>query len=94
MGAKIKISKKRNYFGEQIADINVKSSKLSGSKISPEIVPSIIDELPILFVAASFAKGESFFPNLSELKIKESDRLSAMYLNLKKCGVNCLINKN
>jgi len=94
MGAKIKISKKRNYFGEQIADINVKSSKLSGIKISPEIVPSIIDELPILFVAASFAKGESFFPNLSELKIKESDRLSAMYLNLKKCGVNCLINKN
>ena len=46
-----------------------------------------------MFVAASFAKGESF-PNLSELKIKESDRLSAMYLNLKKCGVNCLINKN
>ena len=46
------------------------------------------------FIAAAFAKGNTFFPNLSELKIKESNRLQTMYENLKKCGVDCILKTN
>ena len=94
MGAKIKIFNTKQYYGEIVSDINVKSSKLRSINISPSDIPAIIDELPILFIAAAFAKGNSFFPNLSELKIKESNRLQTMYENLKKCGVNCILKTN
>ena len=94
MGAKIKIFNTKQYYGEIVSDINVKSSKLRSIKISPNDIPAIIDELPILFIAASFAKGNSYFPNLSELKIKESNRLQTMYENLKKCGINCILKTN
>ena len=94
MGAKIKIFNTKKYYGEIVSDINVKSSKLRSIKIRPNDIPAIIDELPILFIAAAFAKGKTFFPNLSELKIKESNRLQVMYENLKKCGINCILNTN
>ena len=88
MGAKIQIKNKKIKFGESVGDIEVKSSMLRGVSLSAEIIPSIIDEIPILMVAAAFADGKSYFPNLDELKIKESDRLAAMEINLKKVGVS------
>ena len=88
MGANIQIKNKKIKFGESVGDIEVKSSMLRGVSLSAEIIPSIIDEIPILMVAAAFADGKSYFPNLNELKIKESDRLAAMEINLKKVGVS------
>ena len=88
MGASIQIKNKKIKFGESVGDIEVKSSMLRGVRLSAEIIPSIIDEIPILMVAAAFADGKSYFPSLDELKIKESDRLAAMEINLKKFGVS------
>jgi 3-phosphoshikimate 1-carboxyvinyltransferase len=88
MGGSIIIKDKKKRYGEETGTIQVKSSSLKGININKEIIPNIIDEVPILMVAASFASGETFFPNLEELIIKESDRLSVMENNLKKVGIN------
>ena len=87
MGGFIKIKNKKKQHGEIVGTIQIKSSLLKGIKINKEIIPNIIDEVPILMIAASFASGETFFPNLEELRIKESDRLLAMESNLKKIGI-------
>ncbi len=87
MGGFIKITNKKKQHGEIVGTIQIKSSLLKGIKINKEIIPNIIDEVPILMIAASFASGETFFPNLEELRIKESDRLLAMENNLKKIGI-------
>lgn len=87
MGGSIKILNKKKKYGEIVGTIQAKSSLLKGIKINKEIIPNIIDEVPILMIAASFANGETFFPNLEELRIKESDRLLAMENNLKKTGI-------
>jgi len=87
MGGLIKILNKKKQYGEMTGTIQVKSSLLRGVKINKKIIPNIIDEVPILMIAASFANSETFFPNLEELKIKESDRLLAMENNLKKIGI-------
>ena len=87
MGGFIKITNKKKQHGEIVGTIQIKSSLLKGIKINKEIIPNIIDEVPILMIAASFASGETFFPNLEELRIKESDRLLAMESNLKKIGI-------
>jgi len=88
MGASIVIKDKKKRYGEETGTIQVKSSSLKGININKEIIPNIIDEVPILMIAASFATGKTFFPNLEELTIKESDRLSVMENNLKKVGAN------
>ena len=87
MGGFIRIVNKKKQHGETVGTIKIKSSLLRGIKINKEIIPNIIDEVPILMIAASFASGETFFPNLEELRIKESDRLLAMENNLKKIGI-------
>lgn len=87
MGANISFINERIEAGDKVADIVVKSSKLKGVVVPPERAPSMIDEYPILSIAASFAEGETFMQNLSELRVKESDRLSAIANGLKLCGV-------
>ncbi len=87
MGATINIKNKKIRYGEVTGTIQVQSSSLQGIKIDKSIIPNIIDEVPILMVAASFAKGETFFPNLDELRIKESDRLAVMERSLTQAGV-------
>ena len=87
MGGFIKIVNKKKQHGETVGTIQIKSSLLKGIKVNKKIIPNIIDEVPILMIAASFANGETFFPNLEELRIKESDRLLAMENNLKKIGI-------
>ena len=87
MDAKIKITNKRKLNGEDIGDIEVSSSKLKGVNFTGKISPRMIDEYPIVFVAASFASGTSIFKGLGELKVKESNRLKVMYETLKSLGV-------
>ena len=89
MGAKIKLFNNRRNNNENICDIEVISSDLNGCELGPEYADLMIDEYPILSIAASFAKSPSVFRGLKELRVKESDRLKLILLNLQNCGVNC-----
>jgi len=94
MNANFKVENKKIINEEIIGDISVSSSKLISAKIDKKIVPRLIDELPVLFVAASFARGTSVFSGLEELKFKESNRLGSMAKALSDAGVNVKIKKN
>lgn len=87
MGAKLETINERESAGEIVADISASSSPLNAVDVEEAIAPSMIDEYPILAVAAAFAKGESRMRGLSELRVKESDRLSAIIHGLNACGV-------
>ena len=89
MGAKIKLFNKRTNNDESICDIEVVSSNLNGCDLGPEFADLMIDEYPILAIAASFADSPSVFRGLKELRVKESDRLNLILKNLQNCGVNC-----
>ena len=90
MGADIRITNYQlpitNY--EPMGDLLVKSSSLKGTIVKKEEIPSLIDELPILMVAACFAIGKSVFEGVEELRIKETDRIISMSENLKKMGAD------
>ncbi|RUV49141.1 3-phosphoshikimate 1-carboxyvinyltransferase, partial [Mesorhizobium sp. M7A.F.Ca.MR.228.00.0.0] len=89
MGGNIDILNPRNAGGEDVADLRVRYSELKGVIVPPERAPSMIDEYPVLAVAASFAEGETLMQGLEELRVKESDRLSAVANGLKLNGVDC-----
>ncbi|WP_292662072.1 3-phosphoshikimate 1-carboxyvinyltransferase, partial [Mesorhizobium sp.] len=89
MGGSIEILNPRNAGGEDVADLRVRYSELKGVIVPPERAPSMIDEYPVLAVAASFAEGETLMQGLEELRVKESDRLSAVANGLKLNGVDC-----
>ncbi|OLY46421.1 3-phosphoshikimate 1-carboxyvinyltransferase [Bartonella apis] len=89
MGADISFENKRQTGGEEVADIHVRSSQLKGVKVPKERAPSMIDEYPVLAVAAAFAEGKTIMEGLAELRVKESDRLAAVANGLKKNGVDC-----
>jgi 3-phosphoshikimate 1-carboxyvinyltransferase len=89
MGASIDLLNPRNAGGEDVADLRVRSSQLKGVSVPAERAPSMIDEYPVLAVAASFAEGETQMQGLEELRVKESDRLSAVANGLKANGVDC-----
>ena len=90
MGARIKVTscKSQAVSYEPMGDIIVKNSKLKGTIIREEEIPSLIDELPILMVAASLASGKSIFRGPEELRVKETDRIRSMSENLKKMGAD------
>ena len=88
MGASIKISNKKIICNEEVGDIHVLSSKLKGVIVPEAIISNIIDEIPILSIAAIFAKGNTIIKNASELKVKESDRLNAISEGLTKLKIN------
>ena len=77
MNGDIQILNKRNQCNEEVADIRVRSSKLKGIEVPTWVIPNIIDEIPILSVAASFADGKTSIKDAKELRVKESDRLQA-----------------
>jgi len=77
MNAHIKIVNKRKTCNEMCGDLIIESSDLEGIEVPDHIIPNIIDEIPILSIAACFADGETVIKNASELKVKESDRLKA-----------------
>ena len=89
MGGKIKLINNRRNNNENVCDIEVISSDLHGCELGPEFADLMIDEYPILSIAASFAKSPSVFRGLKELRVKESDRLKLILLNLQNCGVDC-----
>ena len=91
MGAKINLINNRYNNNENICDIEVMSSDLYGCELGKEFADLMIDEYPILAVAAAFARSPSIFRGLKELKVKESDRLKLILLNLQNCGVKCKI---
>jgi 3-phosphoshikimate 1-carboxyvinyltransferase len=87
MGGSIAIQNRRGQAGELVGDIRVKASRLKGVSVPASRAPSMIDEYPILAVAAAFAEGETVMQGLAELRVKESDRLGAMARGLAACGV-------
>jgi 3-phosphoshikimate 1-carboxyvinyltransferase len=88
MGADIAIENQRESGGEKIGDLRVKHSPLTGVEVPPERAPAMIDEYPILAIAAAFASGCTTMRGLEELRVKESDRLSAIVDGLRENGVS------
>ncbi len=88
MGGNIKIISKRKIHNELIVDLKINQNKILNSTIlKPEDIPLQIDEIPVLSIAASFAKGLTIFKGLKELTVKESNRLLLIHENLKRIGV-------
>lgn len=77
--------------GEPVGDIIVKSSRLVATKVSKREIPFLIDEIPILMVAACHAKGQTIFEGISELRVKETDRIRSMSENLRKMGAQIFV---
>ncbi|MEM1197506.1 MAG: 3-phosphoshikimate 1-carboxyvinyltransferase [Pseudomonadota bacterium] len=86
MGGSIEELDPREVGGEPVADLRVRHSALSGIEVDPALAPSMIDEFPVLFVAAALADGVTRTSGLEELRVKESDRLSAMAEALTSAG--------
>jgi 3-phosphoshikimate 1-carboxyvinyltransferase len=89
MGASIRLTGERQVGGEPVADLVVEHGALTGIEVPPEVAPSMIDEYPILFVAAALAQGRTVMRGIEELRVKESDRIAVMAAGLKACGVQC-----
>src|SRR5262249_44599937 len=87
MGADIAFANQRQEAGEPVADIRVRASRLTGVTVPAARAPSMIDEYPVLAVAAGGADGRTVMQGLSELRVKESDRLAAIAKGLRACGV-------
>lgn len=89
MGADIEVLNARNAGGEDVADLRVRHSELKGIEVPADRAPSMIDEYPVLSVAAAFAEGTTTMTGLDELRVKESDRLAAVARGLELNGVDC-----
>lgn len=87
MGADITVSNYQDDI-EPVCDLTVRSSKLHGTVIGGEVIPRLIDELPVLAVAAAFAEGKTIIRDAQELKVKESNRIAAMVSELSKAGAD------
>ncbi|PMQ02232.1 MAG: 3-phosphoshikimate 1-carboxyvinyltransferase [Dictyoglomus sp. NZ13-RE01] len=85
-GAKIEILREDEWGKEKVGNILVETSEIKGFTVEGEIVPTLIDEVPILAVIATQAKGKSYFRNVEELKVKESDRIKAILENIRRMG--------
>lgn len=88
MGADITLENLRTSAGESVADITVRSSSLHGTTVGGDIIPRLIDELPIIAVAAVFASGTTVIKDAQELKVKETNRIKAVTDEFKKCGID------
>ncbi|MDX1429259.1 MAG: 3-phosphoshikimate 1-carboxyvinyltransferase, partial [Rhodothermales bacterium] len=88
MGARITVSRERQFGGEPIADLHVQTSSLTSVTIDGPIIPNVIDEIPVLAVAATAAAGETQIRDASELRVKESDRIAVVAENLKRMGAD------
>ncbi|WP_411290936.1 3-phosphoshikimate 1-carboxyvinyltransferase [Sphingorhabdus sp.] len=86
MGADLTYANQREVGGEPVSDITARHSILRGIEVPPDVAPSMIDEFPVFFVAASIAQGRTTTSGLDELRVKESDRLALMAAGLKAIG--------
>ena len=91
MGADIAYLDQRVEGGEPVADLRVRAGTLNGADIPPGRAPSMIDEYPVLAVAAAFARGRTRMRGLAELRVKESDRLAGTAAGLAACGVKVAV---
>ena len=89
MGGSIELLERRDAGGEEVADLRVRHSELKGVRVPPERAPFMIDEYPVLSIAAAFAEGETVMEGLEELRVKESDRLAAVAAGLATNGIDC-----
>jgi 3-phosphoshikimate 1-carboxyvinyltransferase len=87
MGADLSVTNVREEGGETVADVTARYSALTGVDVPPERAPSMIDEYPILAVAAAFAEGPTVMRGIGEMRVKESDRIALMAAGLSACGV-------
>jgi len=87
MGADLSVTNVREEGGETVADVTARHSALTGVEVPAERAPSMIDEYPILAVAAAFAEGPTAMRGIGELRVKESDRIALMAAGLAACGV-------
>jgi 3-phosphoshikimate 1-carboxyvinyltransferase len=86
MGARIEISGRREVGGEEVGDLHVTSSALRGTEVTAEEVAALVDEVPVLAVAAAMATGDTWFRGLAELRYKEVDRVAAIADQLGRLG--------
>jgi 3-phosphoshikimate 1-carboxyvinyltransferase len=92
MGAALEVANRRHAGGEEVADLVVRGGgELRGVDVPPERAPRMIDEYPVLAVAAAFARGRTRMRGLAELRVKESDRLGAIAEGLAACGVRLAV---
>jgi 3-phosphoshikimate 1-carboxyvinyltransferase len=91
MGAAIELVDRREEGGEPVGDLRIKASPLAGVRVPAERAPSMIDEYPVLACLAAYAEGETRMEGLSELTLKESDRLNATAAGLAACGVHARV---
>ena len=88
MGANIEVLDKRTVSGEEVGDLKIKSSELKGCMIEGDLIPRLIDELPVIAVLATQAEGTTIIRNAEDLRNKESDRITAIVTELKKLGAD------
>ncbi|MGB9903679.1 MAG: 3-phosphoshikimate 1-carboxyvinyltransferase [Desulfotomaculales bacterium] len=88
MGANLAVLNVRESGGEPVADLRVRSSSLSGTVIAGELIPRLVDEIPVLAVAAAAARGRTEIRDAAELRVKESDRLAVLAVELGKLGAD------
>jgi 3-phosphoshikimate 1-carboxyvinyltransferase len=86
MGADIRLEEERTWGAEPAADLVVRSSDLHSTVVDGGLIPRLIDELPLVALAACFAKGETLIRDAAELRVKESDRISTTAGNLRRLG--------
>src|SRR5579862_6575 len=94
MGARIELRNERNVAGEPVADVEVGHSALAGTSIGPDLALRAIDEIPLLAVAAAFARGTTTISGIADLRAKESDRVAAIERLLKAVGIEALAESN
>ncbi|HLB04564.1 MAG TPA: 3-phosphoshikimate 1-carboxyvinyltransferase [Gaiellaceae bacterium] len=88
MGARVAVYNRRSVGGEPVGDVEVRASELVGTRIGPEEVPAMVDELPLFALAAGHARGESVVRGASELRVKETDRIQAVVEELRRLGAH------
>lgn len=94
MGGKITMENQRVVSGEEVCDIHVVSSDLHGTQIDRELIPSLIDEIPVIAVMAAFAEGTTVIKDAQELKVKESNRIDSVTENLNAMGADAIPTKD
>ena len=87
MGGTVELVSERDVSGEPVADLLVKSSALHGTEIGGEIVPTLIDEIPVIAIMAACAEGDTVIRDAAELRVKETDRIATVTENLRRLGI-------
>ena len=88
MGGNVTLLNERTVSGEPVADLLIKSSDLKATEVGGDLIPTLIDEIPVIAVMACFAEGTTIIKDAQELKVKESDRITVMVDNLKRMGAD------